>query len=634
MEITPAQLKEYTKKANPKRWKCYDDSVALYDALRTHADGEFPHKLIKERRPAESMEIHAYRQKIYEPITEGTFSKILTSLGKIRKASDWGIKYDQTDVPPAIAKEETPEVYFESQFPYFKSLTDWMFNVGLKNYLIDANAVIVVLPLETDLPENTYLRPFPVIFNSNLVYDYEEESFCVLYSTDKANYKVGTTIKNDGDIYYVVTDKVIQRYDQVNAKGDKELVVNYVHNLGYMPAFRAKGIFKKALDKTIMWKSRIASIVPGLNEAVREYSDLQAEVVQHIHSTMWVYATQDCQECKGLGQLPGREGRTVVCEVCKGQGKINTSPYAHQVIRPAQLGEQQVPTPPMGYVSKDTEIVKIQDDRVDAHIYKALSAINMEFLQDTPLSESGTAKEVDRDELNIFVNSVASDIVGIMREIEKIGIDYRYRIIVPNESKRKGLVPTFSVPLKFDLLSSNSMIGDIQDAKTGKVDPSIVTEMEVEFATKRFSGEPDVQALVRLTLLLDPFPEIADDDKMTRMQNGGISKIDYVVSCNIHQFVRRAIDEDEKFVALDYGDQRDVLEKYAQEVIDANDQAAQLKLKMAQKAIGAPVTDPNQDELDNSGNQDQKTGNADDTGPKQKPGIDETPNTDPTNANK
>jgi hypothetical protein len=272
-------------------------------------------------------------------------------------------------------------------------------------------------------------------------------------------------------------------------------------------------------------------------------------------------------------------------------------------------------------VTKDTAIVKIQDDRIDAHIYRALSAINMEFLQDVPLNESGTAKEVDRDELNIFVNSIAKDIVVIMREIERIGIDYRYRVIVPGKTERKTLIPIFSVPLKFDLLSSNGMISDIQAAKTGQVDPSIVTEMEVEFATKRFNTEPAIQALVRLTLMLDPFPGIDDGDKMTRMQNGGISKLDYVVSCNIHQFVRRALDEDEQFASKEYDAQCEVLEKYAQEIIDANDQAAQLKLKMAQQAMGANGQPG--DDLDNAANQDDKTGNSDPVTGKQKPGIDD-----------
>lgn len=634
MEITLEQLKQYTRKQGEiKRWKCYDESIKLYKDLKTHADGEYPHRLIDERRPSESLEIKDYRKMIYEPITEGPFSKVLTSLAKIRKASDWGIKYDQTEVPKSIIEKETPQSYFEKEFPYFKSLTDWLFNVGLKNYLIDANAVVLVMPLETEVSATTYLRPFPFIYNSPQVLDYQEEEFAILHSTDKATYYSSPTVKKyDGEIYFVVTEERIQRFDQVNANGDLELKADYLHNLGYMPAYRVKGLFKKALDKTIMWKSRIAAIVPGLNEAVREYSDLQAEVVQHIHSTMWIYATQDCVECSGLGKIQ-IEGRSIACEVCKGQGKINASPYAHQVIRAPGVGEGQVPTPPMGYVQKEVEIVKIQDERIDKHIYKALSAINMEFLEETPLNQSGVGKEVDRDELNIFVNSVANDIVNIMREIIRISIDYRYRVGVPSADDREKMIPIFSVPEKFDLLSSNLLVNEIGTAKTGKVDPSIINEMEVEYATKRFSGEPDVQALVRLTLMLDPFPGIEDDAKMTRMQNGGIAKVDYVVSCNIHQFVKKAIAEDEDFVTMDYPDQQKVLQKYAQAIIDANTAAAQVRLQMAQQG-GGDVTGNQDQTLETPANQDQSTGNSNDTSGKQKSGIDDAAPVDQNTAAK
>lgn len=629
MEITLDQLKLYTQKnAQTKRWKCYDESVELYKALKTHADGEYPHRLIDKRRPSESEEIKKYRQEIYEPITEGPFSQIITSLAKIRKSSDWGIKYDPTDVPAAIVEEERPECYFEEEFPYFKSLTDWFFNVGLKNYLLDANAVILTMPLETNIKATEYLRPFPFIYNSPQVLEFQEEEYAILHSTDKATYNASPTLKKyDGEIYFVVTDERIQRYDQINANGDLKLMADYPHELGYMPAFRVKGLFKKALDRTIMWKSRIASIVPGLNEAVREYSDLQAEVVQHIHSTIWMYATQDCQECKGFGEIL-QEGRTVKCSVCGGKGKINPSPYAHMVIRPAEVGEKDLPTPPMGYVEKNTDIVKIQDERIDKHIFKALSAINMQFLLQTPLNQSGVGKEVDRDELNIFVNSIAKDIVAIMREIMRISIDYRYKVIVPSANDRKALIPIFSVPEKFDLLSSSVLVNEIQTAKTGKVDASIVNEMEIEYASKKFAGEPDVQALVRLILSLDPFPGIEDDAKMTRMQNGGISKVDYVVSCNIHQFVKRAICEDPKFVSMEYEDQAEVLQEYAQEVIDANSAAAQLKNSLYPGTGQQDVTEQGgeyDDNLSNSASEDKSTGNSDEKGAKPQPGIDDTP---------
>jgi hypothetical protein len=107
-----------------------------------------------------------------------------------------------------------------------------------------------------------------------------------------------------------------------------------------------------------------------------------------------------------------------------------------------KLENYQIPEIPVGYVPKDTEIVKVQDARVKAHLYGALAAVNMEFLAEVPLSESGVAKEVDRDELNNFVNSVAEDVVRMMDNIYRWICDMRYSVVIPDAERRAELLPT------------------------------------------------------------------------------------------------------------------------------------------------------------------------------------------------
>jgi hypothetical protein len=90
-----------------------------------------------------------------------------------------------------------------------------------------------------------------------------------------------------------------------------------------------------------------------------------------------------------------KEGVQSVCDKCE-NGTILKSPYKDFVVKKAAFDEQQVPTPPAGYIQKDVEIIKIQDERIKNKIYNSLSALNMEFLAETPLNQSGKAKEVDR----------------------------------------------------------------------------------------------------------------------------------------------------------------------------------------------------------------------------------------------
>jgi hypothetical protein len=63
INVTADLIKQYATKQ--LKYKGYDDSVKLYEALRVHADGDMPKDVIEERRPSESERIKEYREKIY-----------------------------------------------------------------------------------------------------------------------------------------------------------------------------------------------------------------------------------------------------------------------------------------------------------------------------------------------------------------------------------------------------------------------------------------------------------------------------------------------------------------------------------------------------------------------------------------
>lgn len=573
-EITADLLKKYMK-PNNKRHTAYPETVALAHGVKIHANGEFPTELIDTRRPGESDTIKKYRKAIYKSKTKGAFGKVMTELGKIRKSEDWMIKYDDAKQIKGIREGETLFDYCELNFPLkFSSVTNWVFNVLLKSYVVDPNSVIVVMPLSIAVDESEYLKPFPFIFSSEQVYEYVDDDYCILYSTDKSTYTDGKETKTDGDIFYAINEEYIQRWEQTDAKGTMIMTVEFEHGLGKMPAFKIGAQFLKVYERHFIYESRLANCLPSWDEAVREYSDLQAEVVQHIHSLMWSYSNQVCNTCNSTGTVM-REGKDSVqvpvqCEKCKGSGYIPFNPYEHLTIRPAAATEAALPNPFIGYVTKPTDIVKIQDERVKDHIYDGLAAINMEFLADTPLNESGKAKEVDRDGLNTFVSTIAEDLVRVMDMAYKLINDYRYTVTEPNEDKRDEQLPKIPVPQKFDLLDSAYLIDDVVKAKTSKASPSIITALEMEYVNAKFNNDDEVRNTMNAEFELDPFPGLSEDDKLSRLQNNGISEVDYIISSNIQSFVKRATMEDPKFTVLPYEQKMEKMKEYAGEIKTAN----------------------------------------------------------------
>lgn len=573
--------------------------VELAEKLRVHADGKMPQTLIKERRPNESDKIKEYREKIYVPITKRTISKVFSSLEKIRRSQDWSVQYDAEKVQTLIKDDETLEQYCEFHYPHFISITNWAFSVLLRKYLIDANGIVAVIPEQ--MPESTteYVKPVAMFFDSEQIMYYVEGECVVLKSRDTSTYYThgGRRVNNGGAIYYVLTKNEFAKYEQISAKEFDESCI-YRHDIGELPAFKVGGVYHSRLNNDTIYESRISGMIPSLDEAAREYSDLQAEILQHIHSEKYVFANNDCPVCNGTGQeyiIEKDENTnedvvkgTKVCHHCHGRGSVsNVSPYGEYVINAAKFGEQQLPTPPIGYVTKSTDIAKFEDEHVRQHIYDALAAINMEFLAETPLSQSGVAKAYDKDELNNFVNAIAEDIVRILDNIYMFINEYRYNILIANPDDRKAMLPKINVPTKYDILNTSVLMAELKNARDAQAHPMILRELEIDYAKKQFNTDPEIAHMIETTFNLDPLFGMSDESKMTMLQNNGITELDYIVSCNITAFVLRAIREDKDFYSRDYKKQMEVLKKYAEEVQKANE------------PVNAPTF---ADIVDNSGN--------------------------------
>lgn len=565
-----AYLNEEKESFHPYR----EENIKAADRILVHAEGKFPENLISERRPNEPKEVLDYRKIIFVAKTKPTFSKVFSSLQKIRRSQEWAIRFPK-DVFSRIREEETLQEYCERRYPFFTSVTNWVFDVVLRKYLIDPNAVGFVYPQNfgEGVEENEMVKPVCEIFTSEYVLDFVPEDYAVLKIAAGAKY-YHENILMSGTSFYVVTTERIMRYDQISST-DFAKNMDWLHGLGELPVFQLKGIVIDHCAKGFRYESRIAAMLPELDEAIREYSDLQAAKVLHIYPQRYEYTNTDCGVCKGFGRRPNPAWTSdcgceadIVCSACNGVGKVATGPYSVTLLKAASNateGTSAYPPPP-GYVNQDTTIVELQEEGVKQHLYYALAAINYEHLAETPLATSGVSKDFDRDEANNWTHSVGEDIVAFTDNVYYFTAKYRYKELYGEEDIIK-MLPSINVPERFDLVSSTQMQKELTDAKNGKFNPLLISALEDSYTGSRFSTEPDVRERLQLTFKLDPLPNVSADDKLVISSSGWASKETLIISSNINEFIQRAIDSDPSFPDLTLPEQKEVLKGYAAELL-------------------------------------------------------------------
>jgi hypothetical protein len=230
-----------------------------------------------------------------------------------------------------------------------------------------------------------------------------------------------------------------------------------------------------------------------------------------------------------------------------------------------KTGENAVPTPPMGYVQKQTDIARLQEERIRQHVYDALASINMEFLAESPVTQSGVAKQVDREELYSTVYSVGADCCRILAEIIYDINQWRFKPANFSDAELDDMLPAVTVPERFDLLSANLLIDEITKMSQAKVDPAIINAAQIDLVEKRFVNDPTLRDMVKLKLLLDPFAGMPEENiSMMRMYNA-VSQTDVVIHANINDFVNRALNEVRDFGVMPHREQQDIIRKYAVE---------------------------------------------------------------------
>lgn len=581
------QVKQYldlldeTKK--PLRHENYYYTKDQAFEMAVHIEGLKPAELLEEYRPNEPIDIHNYRLKIWEPITKSWAKKIINVAKKIKMSGNWKTDHPK-EIDTSIPEGETLEDYADNNYPQFGSIENWVFNVTLKQDFIDANALCVFMPLDVEIEETDFFQPFGKIYRSDQVYDYDDGNYYTILLDEKSLIKD----KYDGNIYLVVTKNEIIKITQVGRDGSKNVYEQetvYTHNFDDTPAFFLGGDYATN-SFPFVFDSFIYDVVPFWNKAVRQESDLDAQYVQHMYLER-VEIEVDCDnncyydDNEGYNVVAVRDGECVMCKRCQGTGKIKgRSPHGVTQVKKDELGTENTQIfPGVEYIDKPIDIVTKAEERVDSLITKGLATLNMEFLSQIPLTQSGEAKKVDREEVSAWLSDVSDNLFDNILYNSYYYINlWRYFMLFNGSQERlEANLPTIHKPINFNIITDEIIAQQMNSFKNSGVSDETLSILESDLIDKRFSSDVDKRKILKTILELDPMPNKSEQDKMTILANRGTTQLNYIISSNMKPFVLRAISEDEGFLSKPREEQLDILKSFGEEL-------------MPQQAI--PLTNP------------------------------------------
>jgi hypothetical protein len=527
----------------------YQSRVGLLEGILLHStfDNSLVSRLLNKTFPSEDVSVKKYRESVFLPITKTYFDKVLNTIKRVYSSDDFSFS----------AGSKRYEKILNEPFTHFKDFFSWLYSAGVKYMLEDANGYFLTLPYSVWLELDSYAKSG--IFSAILVNDAGDsvnEVYTVFLNSKSVIYDdgFGNVVAAFGDAFLYINKHRLVIYIETGSRNKLEAIqlvdISGVKN--------APSIITRSTGNYLsfnLFESFISGVCPFWTQALIEFSDKQGALKEHVNPIRWRYGYANCNSCEGSGTItftqPDGKIITQTCSACNGSGKEPSGIYSEIVIEKDFISGETKP-PYIGYVEKDLEPVKFISSDIENNIYAGLSAINMEFLMDTPLNQSGTAKEIDKSDVNHFIKLVGQYLIDniALPIIETIFFfkgyyDAEMGLVETNE---EGVVfnnPEVSIhlPRNFDYTGNNNSESMLLELINSNVNNATKKEAEIRFIRNKFLTEKSISDFLSNCIELDTLYGKTVQEKIQLYTAGAISRKELLLSINIELYVKLAVDE-------------------------------------------------------------------------------------------
>lgn len=543
------------------------------EVLEYHFDNEYPEELLRVQHPSEELWMREYRKRRWQSPSKVFTGRVYQFLQKIQQADDfkirWESDYKKTGIAEKVGNQiNTLEYYVKNLMPLVPDLETWTFNVFLKMYLQDANAIVAILPKISEFieyPERVteldWTKPYPQIFESDdLIYESDNWVLVEVEEWEDQN-------KVEWQQFLAITTEGLVLFRQIGPYKDANpfKIFFIPFQFQHLPVIKVGNVIDEEEDGHLLYDSVLEPCLPAWNEVLYRTDDLNVLYAVHALPQKWALRLSPCKTCNGTGERSNSKNEKVRCGDCKGSGRASTSPFGLMevnidrisAINPTPLVP---PIPPAGYIERPTDAVKLFQEDIVYKEFQGFKAIGLEILGQIPANQSGIAKEFDRKELNTFCYSVCVHLASVYRLASYHILYQRYNSLFASalltEEKVQNALPSITVPTDFDVLTSE-IIGDmLAKARASNFSPIIINGIEMDYVEKLYGENSPQKIYLKLVAALDPLPYKTIDEKTVLLSSNGCAKVDYVLSANLSSFIMILSESDPMWFKKDLTQQR------------------------------------------------------------------------------
>ena len=489
-----------------------------------HTRGALPEKLLCTRRPNEAEEVFEYRLSAYEPITKGSMNKAIDKLFRMFQSANYSIKVS-----------ESLEEYLEEERFKNEHFIGFIQKYVLRRMIEDPNGVLAWLPTGEGLTNpSEKVEVEEVLIDSSQIIYISKDVFTWKEQERKSKVTVNGVECWKGDIYRTLTKDGYFEHVQRGEVGEGrfDLFEIYQHDFNEIPAVVLGG----NPSPEDYFESYFSPFLPFGNEAIRQYSDWQGVMTM----SAFPYREEVAEDCSAKGCRNGivfnkETENHEDCTTCKGTGQVFArGPYGVFVRSKGSAlfeGGSSDPGPLVRFISPPVDIIKYSGEAWETLLKKAEDALHLVFVDE---SQSGKAKEIDREESYSMITKISNNVFDEIIFKSLLFIE-KYREI------QNPIQPTIIKPISFRQKTEESLINEINQLSDKNAPVAFQVEAAKDLAKKRFSGNKAISRMVEVLVAFDPIYHVKTADKAILLANGTIKKQDIVKSLFAYKVLNEII---------------------------------------------------------------------------------------------